>query len=815
MDPKYNPQPLETALQQQWAEQKTYEVDESSDKPKFYCLSMLPYPSGQLHMGHVRNYTIGDMLSRYQRMRGKNVLQPMGWDAFGLPAENAAIKHKVPPAKWTYQNIEHMKQQLQRLGFSYDWSRELATCTPEYYRWEQWLFTRMMKKGLAYRKKAMVNWDPVDQTVLANEQVVNGCGWRSGAPVERREISQWFLKITDYADELLEELDNLPGWPDAVKIMQRNWIGRSEGINITFDVNGEEALKAYTTRPDTLMGVAYVCVAPQHPLALKAAEKNADIQAFLKKCKHGQTSEAALATAEKEGMDLGIVAKHPLTGDPVPVWVTNYVLMEYGTGVVMAVPAHDERDYEFSSKYMLPVPPVIQAPEDWDYTKKGYFERGTLINSGEFDGMDYDQAFAAVLAKLEALGKGEKQVNYRLRDWGISRQRYWGAPIPVIHCEDCDVQPVPEADLPVILPEDVTVDGTSSPLAGLPEFVDATCPACGKAAKRETDTFDTFMESSWYYLRYNCPGADAMVDKRGDYWSPIDQYIGGVEHAVMHLMYARFLHKVMRDEGLVHSNEPFTNLLTQGMVLKDGAKMSKSKGNTVDPQALIDQYGADTVRLFAMFAAPPTAELEWSDKGVDGAYRYLNRVWQFTFDHQAILSDTYPEIDWKIASDAIQAERRNLHQILKQATFDYERLQFNTVVSACMKISNLLQAIANMDDPHTPALLQEGMSLLLRLLAPITPHLSAHLWETLGFGDDLDTTAWPEVDDSALQTSLLELMIQINGKLRSKISVPADADKASIETAAKADPKVEEALRDKTCRKVIVVPGKLVNIVVG
>ncbi|RKZ83513.1 MAG: leucine--tRNA ligase, partial [Gammaproteobacteria bacterium] len=637
MQQEYRPSEIEQSVQQLWRDQNTFRASEDLTKEKYYCLAMFPYPSGQLHMGHVRNYTIGDVISRYQRMQGKNVLQPMGWDAFGLPAENAAIKNKVPPASWTYDNIDYMRTQLQRLGLGYDWERELATCTPEYYRWEQWLFTRLFKKGLVYKKTAAVNWCPVDNTVLANEQVIDGCCWRCDTPVEKREIPQWFMKITNYAEELLDDLDQLTGWPEQVRTMQANWIGRSEGLQIQFGIaDSDDTLAVYTTRPDTLMGVSYVAVAAEHPLALKAAESNADLQAFITECRKMETSEEAVETADKKGVATGLMAIHPVTGEQVPVWAANFVLMGYGTGAVMSVPAHDQRDYEFAQKYGLAINQVIEPINDvnCDLTQAAFTDKGRLINSEQFSDLSSGESFDAIADFLEKQDKGERQVNYRLRDWGVSRQRYWGTPIPIINCPDCGAVPVPEQDLPVRLPEDVIVDGSGSPIKSMPEFYQCACPQCGSDAERETDTFDTFFESSWYYARFTCPDNDkAMLDERADYWLPVDQYIGGIEHAVLHLLYARFFHKLMRDEGLVSGDEPFKNLLTQGMVLKDGTKMSKSKGNTVDPQALIDQYGADTARLFTMFAAPPEQSLEWSDKAVEGSYRFLNRLWRSVQEH--------------------------------------------------------------------------------------------------------------------------------------------------------------------------------------
>ncbi len=809
MHETYQPTLIETALQKHWQDEKIYQAPNDSDKENFYCLAMLPYPSGHLHMGHVRNYTLADVIARYQRMQGKNVMQPMGWDAFGLPAENAAIKNQTPPAKWTYENIEHMREQFNRLGMAFDWSREVATCKPDYYRWEQWLFVQLFKRGLAYKKSSMVNWDPVDQTVLANEQVVDGRGWRSGALVELREIPQWFLKITDYAEELLNDIDTLTGWPEQVKTMQRNWIGKSEGLQIKFSLadDSERSLEVYTTRPDTLLGSTFLAIAAQHPLAQLAAEKNPAIAEFIASCsKHG-VAEATIATLEKRGIATGLYVIDPLHGAKLPIWIANFVLMEYGTGAVIGVPAHDQRDFEFAQQYNLPLKIVLQS-EGWDYTQKAFLEKTCLINSGEFDGLDFAASFDAIAKKLGS--QATRKVNYRLRDWGISRQRYWGAPIPIIYCDVCGTVPVPEKDLPVVLPEHFTPDGSQSPLKKLAEFYQTTCPQCGKAAHRETDTFDTFIESSWYYARYACPQQnEKMLDENADKWLPVDQYIGGIEHAVLHLLYARFFHKVMRDVGLVHSNEPFTNLLTQGMVLKDGTKMSKSKGNVVDPKTLIDQYGADTVRLFMMFAAPPEQSLEWSDAGVEGAHRFLKRMWAFAYQHQTILRDHTGAKPTHYSADE-QRVRQQLHQILQQATYDMQRLQFNTVVSAAMKLFNLLPEIP----ASSPYLIREVFSVLLTLLTPVTPHLANHLWQELNYHGDAVNAPWPVVDASALQTQQIELMIQVNGKLRGNMMVAQDADSKAIEQLALTNEKVQIHITGKTVRKVIVVPKKLVNIVV-
>ncbi len=833
MDVNYDPELIETQIQQLWEEQRTFNVNEDLSKEKFYCLCMFPYPSGHLHMGHVRNYTIGDTISRYQRMLGKNVLQPIGWDAFGLPAENAAIKNNVAPAKWTYANIETMRTQFKRLGFAYDWSRELTTCKPSYYRWEQWFFIKLFEKGLVYKKNAIVNWDPVDQTVLANEQVIDGRGWRSGALVERREIPQWFLKITDYADELLADLDKLENWPEQVKTMQRHWIGRSHGVCIDFQIKGEgQTVEVFTTRQDTLLGSTYLAIAAEHPLALKAAQKNKKLQTFLDECKNIMVAEAVIATMDKKGIDTGFKAIHPITGDEMPVWVANFVLSEYGSGAVMSVPAHDQRDYEFAKKYKLPIKQVIQPHGDaseCNLKKAAFTEHGVLINSGEFDNLSSEEAFAAIANYLVDNKKGSKQTHYRLRDWGVSRQRFWGTPIPMINCDKCGTVPVAEKDLPVELPEDITFSGHTSPLKSMPEFYATTCPQCNGKATRETDTFDTFIESSWYYARFACKGQKkSMLDDRAKYWTPVDYYIGGTEHAVMHLLYARFFHKAMRDLGLLNSDEPFTRLLTQGMVLKDGAKMSKSKGNTVDPQPLLNKYGADTVRLFMMFAAPPDQSLEWSDSGVEGAHRFLKRLWAYAHSHQEIIKSCNSAmkcgssctIDWSQTDSNTVALRREIHQVLKQARFDTDRLQFNTVVSASMKILNSLYRLAetvkqeNYDEAQK-AIAHEGCSILLRLLAPITPHMTQVLWRELEYGDLIVVASWPKVATEALKTDTVKLVVQVNGKLRGHIEIANDADDDAIRQSALTDSNVQRFVADKDCKKVIIVPGKLVNIVVA
>jgi leucyl-tRNA synthetase len=816
MSTPYKPEVIEQDAQRHWAEARSFEVDEDPAKDKFYCLTMFPYPSGKLHMGHVRVFTISDVIARYQRMQGKHVLQPMGWDAFGMPAENAAIKHGVPPAEWTYKNIAEMRGQLNRLGYAYDWSREVTTCRPEYYRWEQWLFTKMFDKGLVYRKNSVVNWDPVDQTVLANEQVIDGRGWRSDALVERREIPQWFMKTTAYADELLDELDRMPGWPDSVKTMQRNWIGRSEGVELSFDVVGEDQpLTVYTTRPDTLMGVTYMAVAAEHPLATNAAEGNPAIAAFIAECVKTDAAEATLETMEKKGMPLGIAAIHPLTGEEVPLWVANFVLMSYGTGAVMAVPGHDERDWEFAKKHGVEIRQVI-APADGseiDIQSQVFLDKGILVNSGSYDGMDYETAFNAIADHFEETGRGRRKVNYRLRDWGVSRQRYWGTPIPIIYCDDCDAVPVPEKDLPVVLPENVTVTGTGSPLKDMPEFVNVACPNCGKDARRETDTFDTFVESSWYFARYACPDSDtAMLDQRAAYWTPVDQYTGGIEHAILHLLYSRFFQRVMRDEGLTDVSEPFTNLLTQGMVLKDGAKMSKNKGNTVDPQELINKYGADTVRLFMMFAAPPEQSLEWSDDGVQGSYRFLKRFWHAVVDHAA--AGPVAKLGLAPLDDTQKELRRKTHQTIAKISDDIgRRSSFNTAVAAAMELLNAINRFED-DSDAGRAVQHEALEAVVLMLSPMTPHICHALWKELGHETALIDRRWPEFDASALELDMIELVVQVNGKLRGRVAVPTDAGKDEIEKLALADDNVQRFIDGKPIRKVIVVPGRLVNVVV-
>jgi len=784
---------------------------------------MFPYPSGKLHMGHVRNYTIADVIARYQRMQGKNVLQPMGWDAFGLPAENAAIQNNVPPAHWTAQNIEYMRDQLRQLGFAYDWDRELATCDPDYYRWEQWFFTRLFEKGLAYKKKAEVNWCETDQTVLANEQVVDGCCWRCDEPVERREINQWFIKITEYAQQLLDDLDGLDQWPEQVRTMQRNWIGRSEGADLDFTLADGSPLSVYTTRPDTLMGVTYMAVAPQHPVAKSAAKNNPELAAFIEAESKIKVAEADMATMEKKGMATGINAIHPLTGKEVPIWVANFVLMSYGSGAVMSVPGHDERDHAFASKYRLPIVQVIgKAGDEYQYDPAvwadWYADKTDVftVNSGdsfnELDGLDFQQAFAAFAQRLESEGKGKCAVNFRLRDWGVSRQRYWGAPIPIINCDSCGAQPVPEKDLPVVLPTEVEFEGLGSPIKKMPEFYETSCPSCGGAALRETDTFDTFMESSWYYARYACANNDqAMLDGEASYWTPVDQYVGGIEHAILHLLYARFYHKLLRDEGLVSSDEPFTRLLTQGMVLKDGAKMSKSKGNTVDPQSLIDRYGADTVRLFSMFAAPPEQSLEWSDSGVEGANRFLKRLWKLASRH--LQRGPVEPLNVAGLDDQQKAVRRKTHETIAKVGDDYGRRQtFNTAIAAVMELCNELGKLDN-DNAQSRAVIAEALNAVVLMLCPIVPHVCSELWPALGGEGDVINAPWPMVDESALTRDSIELVIQVNGKVRAKMEVAVGVDKPTIESLAVEQDNVQRFLEGVTVRKIIVVPGKLVNIV--
>jgi len=855
--PPYDFDQIELKTQKHWETNQSFKALENTNKPKYYCLSMLPYPSGKLHMGHVRNYTLGDVISRYKKMQGYNVLQPMGWDAFGLPAENAAIKNNIPPAAWTYSNISEMKSELQRLGFAIDWSRELATCRPEYYKHEQWLFTQLFKKNLAYKKQSIVNWDPVDQTVLANEQVVDGKGWRSGALIEKKSIPQWFLKITDYAEELLSELDNLTGWPEAVKTMQKNWIGKSKGLIFKFKTNSQlhPDLNIFTTRPDTLMGVTYLAISSEHPLAIQASEQDLNIKNFCEDCKKTSTMEATLATQEKKGIKTPFFATHPLTQELLPIWIANFVLMDYGTGAVMSVPGHDARDHEFAKKYNLNIKQVIQIPENLNLNKnfniqdQPYLDHGVLINSGDLlNNKNFDQAFE-LLEKL-SLEKnfGQVLIQYRLRDWGISRQRYWGCPIPIIYCDTCGAVPVPEQDLPVVLPENLLPDGKTSPLCLDQDFINTSCPCCQKPAKRETDTFDTFIESSWYFARYTCPDATKMLDSRADYWLPVDQYIGGVEHAVMHLLYARFFQKLMRDlsltsSELLKSGEPFKNLLTQGMVLKDGTKMSKSKGNIVDPNSMIQKYGADTVRLFSIFASPPEQSLEWSDSGMEGAFRFLKKLWNFS--HEFLLEKNKDAADLdgldlvsplvgadlcvRPAGEAAntknnklyQSTRREIHQLLQQATFDMERQQFNTIVSTAMKLLNLLSDLDSNpnSNPDFLNLKQEGLEILLKILNPITPHIAQELFQKLNFGQnqnqDISEASWPLVNQEALIKTEIDLIIQINGKIKDKISIPADlaSDQAQVEKLILESPSISKYLINLNIKKFILVPGRLVNIV--
>jgi leucyl-tRNA synthetase len=860
MQERYEPDVVEPRAQQDWESRQAFAVVEDPSRPKYYCLCMFPYPSGRLHMGHVRNYTIGDVLTRFMRMQGCNVLQPMGWDAFGLPAENAAMANGVPPAKWTHDNIAMMKRQLQALGFGIDWSREVATCWPDYYRWNQWLFLRMLEQGIAYRTTGVVNWDPVDQTVLANEQVIDGRGWRTGAIVERREIPMYYLAITRYAEDLLAALAQLPGWPERVRLMQANWIGRSEGLEIEFDVEGGGTLGIYTTRPDTLCGVTYMAVAAEHPLAQRAAHGNPDLQAFLAQCLHSGVTEAVLETMEKRGMPLGVNVVHPITGERVPVWVANFVLMGYGTGAVMAVPAHDQRDWEFARRYGLRIHPVVQPLDGSlpDLESGAFTGHGRLINSGRFDGLDFDGAFDAYAKHFESRGTGKRRVNYRLRDWGISRQRYWGCPIPLIHCAQCGVQPVPDEELPVVLPEDLMPDGSGNPLAKDARFLACICPKCGGVARRESDTMDTFVDSSWYYFRYASAGNDAaMVDERAGYWMPVDQYIGGIEHAILHLLYSRFWTRVMRDLGLTTVEEPFTNLLTQGMVLNEifyrkpvsgrityynpadvdvqvdekGARvaavlredgqpvesggigtMSKSKGNGVDPQALVERYGADTARLFMMFAAPPEQSLEWSDEGVEGAFRFMKRLWKAV--HQHVSQGPAPALEPAALDDAQRSLRRLVHETLTKVTDDYGRRRtFNTAIAAVMELMN---ALVRADDRSSQgrALMQEALELVVLMLAPVVPHACHALWGELGREGMVLDAPWPRPDAAALERASLEVVVQVNGKLRGRVTVPVGADEATVREAALADANVRRFVEGKPVRKFVYVAGKLANVVV-
>lgn len=860
MQEQYRPEDIEQTIQEHWEKNNTFKVTEDNNKEKYYCLSMLPYPSGRLHMGHVRNYTIGDVISRYQRMLGKNVLQPIGWDAFGLPAEGAAVKNKTAPAPWTYENINYMKSQLKKLGFGYDWDREVTTCTPEYYRWEQWFFTKLYEKGLVYKKTSAVNWCPHDLTVLANEQVIDGCCWRCDTPVERKEIPQWFIKITEYAEELLNDLDTLDEWPEQVKTMQRNWIGRSEGVEIKFDVaDSDDTMTVYTTRPDTFMGVTYVAVAAGHPLAQKAAQNNPEVQHFIDECRNMKMAEADMATMEKKGIATGLYAIHPLTKEKVAIWVTNFVLMEYGTGAVMAVPGHDERDWEFATKYNLPIKAVIADAEgnQPDLSEGALTEKNSLINSGEFSGLDNQAGFNAIADKLAQMGVGERKVNYRLRDWGVSRQRYWGAPIPMATLEDGTVVPVPEDQLPVILPEDVKMDGITSPIKADPEWAKTTIN--GQPALRETDTFDTFMESSWYYARYTCPDYDkGMLDpKAANYWLPVDWYIGGIEHAIMHLMYFRFFHKLMRDAGLVNSDEPAKRLLCQGMVLadafyhtgEDGArhwvspaeaiverdeknriikatdsegheltyagmsKMSKSKNNGIDPQTMVERYGADTVRLFMMFAAPPELTLEWQESSVEGANRFLRRLWRLVHEHTQ--KGATQSLDLSALTEEQKDLRRDLHKTIAKVSDDVgRRLAFNTAIAAIMELMNKLTR-ATQETEQDRALMQEALEAIVRMLSPIIPHACFVMWQALGGKEDVDVAPWPVADEEAMVDDTKLIIVQVNGKVRGRVTVPANSEKEYVQEMATKEYSVAKYLEDVTIRKVIYVPGKLLNIVVG
>jgi len=817
MNAVYDPETIEARAQNYWEQTQAFRATDNGPGEKYYCLAMFPYPSGRLHMGHVRCYTLADVINRYHRLKGYNVMQPMGWDAFGLPAENAAIKNNIPPADWTRDNIANMRGQMQRLGFGIDWSREFATCDPEYYHWEQWLFVKLYEKGLVYRKNSVVNWDPEDQTVLANEQVVDGRGWRSGALVERREMAQWFVKITDYAEELLEELDKMEGWPESVKSMQRNWIGRSQGVEIDFPVDGRnEVLTVFTTRPDTLLGATYVAVAAEHPLATAAAESDAEVAAFIDECKQATTAEADLATMEKAGIATSFSVTHPLTGEPLAVWVANFVLMEYGSGAVMSVPGHDQRDWEFARKYDIPIVQVIEpvGDEACDLQVEAFTDYGRLINSPGFDGLSSAEAFDAIADALADKDGGRGVTNYRLRDWGVSRQRYWGCPIPMIHCEQCDVVPVPEQDLPVVLPTQVQFEGVRSPLTTMESFLNVECPKCGGDARRETDTFDTFMESSWYYARFACPDANSpMVDERVNYWAPVNHYVGGIEHAILHLLYARFYFKLMRDEGLVDAGEPFDNLLMLGMVLQGGKKMSKSAGDAGDPQKLLDKYGADTVRTAMMFAAPPEQSFEWSEAGLEGAMRFLKRLWNMVVEH--VQGGLGGELDSTALSAEAAQLRRRTYETLQRADDDFgRRVQFNTVVSAVMELCNAVSKFSPGND-NERAVVTEALKTALLVISPIAPHISHELWQAMGESDALITQRWPAVDESALVQSVITMVVQVNGKVRGNIEVGADAGKDAILQAAKAEDNVARHLGDKTIRKEIVVPDRLVNIVVG
>ncbi len=816
MLPEYDAQKIEQQAQEYWQKNKSFHAVEDKTKQKYYCLSMFPYPSGKLHMGHVRNYSIGDVISRFQKMQGKNVLQPIGWDAFGLPAENAALKNKTPPAKWTYENISYMKQQLVQLGFGYDWSREIATCHPKYYKWEQWLFIKLFEKGLVYKKNSVVNWDPVDQTVLANEQVIDGRGWRSDALIEKKEIAQWFMKITDYAEELLTSLDDLSGWPESVKTMQKNWIGKSVGLEIDFVMENYENLCVYTTRPDTLFGVTYLAIAAEHPLAIEAGKNNASVQSFINECKTIQTSEAAMETMEKRGVDSGLICIHPITGQEVQIWIANFVLMGYGTGAVMSVPAHDERDYEFAKKYNIPIVPVIKPHDsELDISSEAFIEKGVLFNSGGFDGLSSEDAFDAIADNLESQNLGQRQTNYRLRDWGVSRQRYWGCPIPIINCPKCGPVAVPETQLPVVLPEEISFNGVGSPIKKMPDFFQTTCPSCGASSERETDTFDTFFESSWYFARYACVNSDnAMLDDRANYWLEVDQYVGGIEHAILHLLYARFFNKLLRDEGLIKTSEPFSNLLTQGMVIKDGAKMSKSKGNTVDPAEMIERYGADTVRLFILFAAPPTQDLEWIDSGLEGAHRFIHKIYRIVSQFlQDKACSRVAVLDPSKLTKEQKEIRQKTHLSLQKITDDVSRRHsFNTAIAMLMELSNLLNKF-NLTDGQSMAIRAETIDIILKSLSPFTPHICHKLWLDLGHKDAIINELWPVIDMQALKQDEIQIVVQVNGKLRAKITVDANAKDNEIESIALVDENVVKFVEGKNIVKTIVVPNKLVNIV--
>ena len=816
-DKPYNPKKIEAEAQAFWKENRVFEVQEDSSLEKFYCLCMFPYPSGRLHMGHVRNYTIGDVISRYQRMLGKNVLQPMGWDAFGLPAEGAAIKNNMAPAQWTRDNIEYMKHQFNLLGFGYDWNRELTTCDPNYYRWEQWMFSRLYAKGLAYRDKAIVNWDPEENTVLANEQVIDGRGWRSGASIERREMPQWFLRITDYCEELLSDLDDLD-WPEPVKIMQRNWIGRSEGVEIVFEVvDSSQQLTVYTTRPDTLFGATYMALAPEHPLIQPLAEKNKEVQAFLDKVKLQAVSEEALEKMEKVGIPLGLEAINPINGNKIPIWAANFILMSYGTGATMSVPAHDQRDYDFAKKYKLPIQPVIVPNKpglEHDFNESAFTQLGTLINSNKFDGMDSEEAIEAIGSELEQQEKGKKVINYRLRDWLISRQRYWGAPIPMLTDENGDIFPERDENLPVELPENVSFSGVQSPIKSMKEFIESVDPISNEIYQRETDTFDTFMESSWYYARFCCPdNHEKMLDERAKYWLPVDLYIGGIEHAILHLLYARFYHKLLRDEGLVEVGEPFKRLLTQGMVLNGGSKMSKSMGNTVDPEEMINNYGADTVRLFMMFAAPPEQSLEWSDKAINGAYRFLRKFWTIVLNRIADISNVDDIDEDDFFNDAQKELRKDTHKTIAKVSDDIgRRYTFNTAIAAIMSLSNRVSRY-QIDTDLDRKVVREALESMVLLLSPIVPHICNHLWTELGHQNAVVNELWPTFNEDLTVDATLEIVIQINGKLRARLNVAANIDEETLKELAFNEPKIAKLIAEQTIKKTIVVPGKLINIV--